>query len=42
MDNATIEQLNDFVASWEGKLTIPPSWIQANLTAARAVVGEEE
>jgi hypothetical protein len=42
VDNATIEELNDFIASWEGKLTIPSQWIIDNLRDAMIVVGEEE
>jgi len=45
VDNATINELKDFIASWDGKLTIPPSWIQDNLRDARSTlrsIGEEE
>ena len=38
VDNATIEELIEFFDSWEGKLTIPPEWIQKNLRDARKVL----
>ena len=38
VDNATIEELIEFVDSWEGKLTVPAEWIQKNLIDARKVL----
>jgi len=38
VDKATLKELRDFVGSWEGKLSIPPAWIQKNLTAARKIL----